>query len=472
MKISQIAPACLLIAAIMVSCGGCGDDPVEPVDPPRIAEFIAQPADIMPGDSTLLSYRVVGADSLKLYPGDIRLTPTSTGDRYVHPTIPTQYGLVGYNEGGKDSSAVLITMAGAVASIEQFDISAERILIGDSFTLTWRTARADSIVLSEDQSRILSSSADSGQTVRSPNASRTYSAVAYNDIGNDTVSLFTTVEAPFAVSAIFGTLFKGSMGGGIQEPNFRFQIQDASAQPLRLPWLYFSIVEGDGHLSADSALPDANAGIGNDYIFDGQLGHAVIRAIVPDVDTLDVRARASVLRLGAGGQGQYVRFEDTYADVLALNGQPESLDQDPYDRPILYANYESSLGLVVAILDLDDNDQADAAEPVFEIFVNTTFALTTLDGIGIGSSIQELRAAYGPPDSSFVDPTPPAVDGLWYASSLGALIYVSHVAPDSAIVEIHLWEPIQPGGALSDTRIKTSSKTTDQETAFRTYRLR
>ena len=29
-------------------------------NPPKIAEFTAQPADIMPGDSTLLSYRVVG----------------------------------------------------------------------------------------------------------------------------------------------------------------------------------------------------------------------------------------------------------------------------------------------------------------------------------------------------------------------------------------------------------------------------
>jgi len=123
MKIFQITSAGLLLAVITISCSGCGDDPVEPVDPPRIAEFTVLPVDIMPGDSTLLSYRVVGADSLKLYPDNIRLSPATTGELYVSPPIPTVYGLVGYNKSGKDSASVSVTMTGAVASIEIFDIT-------------------------------------------------------------------------------------------------------------------------------------------------------------------------------------------------------------------------------------------------------------------------------------------------------------------------------------------------------------
>jgi len=455
MKISQIVLVCLMLTAITISCGGCGDDPVEPADPPRIAEFTALPNDIMPGDSTLLSYRVIGADSLKLYPDNVRLSPTTTGELYVNPSIPTVYGLIGYNKSGKDSASVSITMSGAVASIAIFDVTPDRILIGDSLTLTWRTERADSVVISENQIRILNSTLDSGQVVRSPNSNTTYTAVAYNDIGNDTNTVWRGVEVPFAVDAVFGTLFKGTMGSGIQDPPFRFRVLDASSQALRLPWLFFSILEGDGYLIADSAQPDANGAIWNDYIFDGQLGHAVIRAMVPDIDTLDVRVRASVLRLGTGAQGQYIRFDDTYADVLALNGQPDRIDVDTsYYRN--FAVYENSLGVVIPVEDLNGNEQIDPDEPILEVYVNTIFTPRTPENIGIGTSIQDLRGAYGPPDSVFVDPIPPSAEVLKYVS-LGALFYCVHVPPDSAIIEIHLWEPIPAGTAPAEVQFKTSS---------------
>jgi len=300
---------------------------------------------------------------------------------------------------------------------------------------------------------------DSGQVTRSPDLDVEYAAVAYNDFGNDTVTVSARVEVPYAVETVYGGHFKGTMGSGIQEPDFRFRVVDEAGLPLRKPWLYFSIIEGDGTLSADSVLPDASGAIWNDYQFDGQLGHGVVRALVRDVDTLDVKVRASVLRLGAGGQGQYITFDDTYADVVALNGQPESIDPDP--RPsyeLNYANYESSLGVVLVVWDENDDDTIQDSELVIEVILNTVFSIQSLESIGIGSSIQDLRAAYGQPDSTFYHPGPPSAEGLKYVS-LGALFYASHVAPDSTIEEIHLWEPVAAGSSVSKIGRKLSDRT-------------
>jgi len=462
LRFLQILTTAILLIAVILSCSGCGDDPVEPVNPPRITEFTAQPTDIMPGDSTLLSYRVVGADSLKLYPDNIRLSPATTGEQWVSPPLPTLYGLVGYNKDGRDSASLNITMSGAVASIEIFDISSERILIDDSLILSWYTERADSIVISENQSRILGSILDSGQVTRSPDSDAEYAAVAYNDIGNDTVTVSARVEVPFAVEAAFGGHFKGAMGNGIQEPDFRFRIVDEAGLPLRKPWLHFSIIEGDGTLSADSVLPDAYGAIWNDYQFDGQLGHGVVRALVRDVDTLDVKVRASVLRLGAGGQGQYITFDDTYADVLALNGSPDLTEPDPYAWRN-YALYENDLGVVVAITDVNQNELIEDNEPIDKVIVNTVFSHTTLEGIGIGSTIHEVRAVYDPiydsADSHFPNTTPPATEAFVY-ESLGAIFWaLASAGADSAIVEIHLWEPVVAGSSVSKIGRKLSDRT-------------
>lgn len=425
-----------------LACDGCGDDPVKPVEPPRITGFSAAPADIMPGDSSLISYAVTGADSVKLFPDGLRLSPPSSGQHWVKPPVPTSYGLVGYNKGGKDSASLTITMSGAVPSIELFDLAEDTILIGDSTMLSWRSVRADSIVINNGLGRM--PDADSGQTRVVPASTTTYRAIAYNLIGTDTAAVTARVEIPYAVNATYGLHYKGVMGGGIQDPDFWFRVVDQDGAALRKPWLYFSIVEGDGTLSADSALPDANGAILSDYIFDGQLGYGVVRALVPDIDTLDVKVRASVLRFGTDGQGQYVKLYDTYADVYALNGAPVRIDPDP--RPeyeVNYAVYESTLGLVLVVFDLNNDNVVQDSEPVVSIIVNTVFAPVSPEGVGVGSSIHAVRAAYGTPDNFFYDPSDPPAWGMQY-DSLGALLYASTTPPDSAIMEIHLWDPNPP----------------------------
>ncbi len=432
-----------VIALVGFCCWGCGDDPVEPTAPPRITLFSAQPPDIMPGDSSRLSYQVSGADSVRLFPDAIRLSPATSGEHYVKPPVPTTYGLVAYNEGGKDSASLTITMLGAMPSIELFDVQPDTILIGDSLDLIWKTVRADSIVI--DNSIGKPAEADSGAVRLYPSATTTYTAVARNSIGADTASVTARVEVPFAVEAVHGWHYQGEMGGGIVMPEFRFRVLDADAHTLRMPLVHFSIVEGDGSLAIDSARPDAGGVILNDYIFDGQLGYGLVRALVKDIDTTEVKVRASVIRLGADGQGQYIRFQDTYADVTALNGQPASHDVDQYVWRN-YANYENALGVVVAITDVNQNEQIEENEPVDKVIVNTVFSPTTLEGIGIGSTIHEARDMYGSADYHFIDTVSPRSEAFVY-ESLGAIFYAlaSPTDADSAVIEIHLWEPVATG---------------------------
>ena len=437
----------LLITALALFWSSCGDDPVKPTDPPRITQFTATPSDIMLGDSSLIAYAVTGPDSTKLFPGGTKLSPAASGSHWVKPSTPTDYGLVAYNKGGKDSASLTITMSGAVPLIESFVLNEDTILIGDSTVLSWRALRADSIVINNGLGRM--SDPDSGQITAHPTTTTLYRAIAYNQIGTDTATASARVEIPYAVNAVYGTHFKGVMGAGIVEPEFRFRVLDQAGVALRRPWLHFSVVEGDGTLLADSLQPDANGAIINNYTFDGQLGYGLIRAMVPDVDTLDVKVRASVIRFGVDGQGQYVRLYDTYADVLALNGTPASIDPDPRpEQTINYVDYEGNLGVVLVVYDTNNDNIVQGNEQVVSVILASQFVGdASPEGISPGSSIHAVRSAYGTPDVFFYDPgdppTNPPAWGMQY-DALGALFYASTTPPDSSIIEIHLWDPSPP----------------------------
>jgi hypothetical protein len=265
------------------------------------------------------------------------------------------------------------------------------------------------------------------------------------------------VEIPYAVNAVYGNHFKGVMGTGIVEPEFRFRVLDQAGNALRTTRLYFSVVEGDGALLADSLLPDANGAILNNYTFDGQLGYGLVRATVPGVDTLDVKVRASVIRFGADGQGQYVRLSDVYSDVVALNGLPDSVRPDPFVWRN-YAIYEDNLSVVLAITDLNQSETAEPDEPISKIILNNAFAARSPEGIGIGSPIADVRSAYDTADYHFYDPVYPPAEGFVY-NTLGAIFYASTTDVDSAIIEIHLSTPSPPGAAsLNRSTIKARNE--------------
>jgi hypothetical protein len=436
------------VVACLTSASGCGDDPVKPVDPPRITRFTAAPEDITPGDSSLLTYSVTGADSVKLLPDGIKLTPVTSGTHWAKPATPTLYSLLGYNKSGKDSTAVYVTMNGAIPVIEEFGLSEDTILTGDSTALLWRTIRADSIVINNGATHI--ADADSGGVIIKPTVSATLRAIAYNEIGADTATATVRVEIPYQVSSINGLYYKGTFGGGIILPGLTLQILDQASKPLIRPWLKFSVVEGDGTLSADSVLPGSGGIIFNDYEFDGQLGYGLVRAFVPGIDTIELKVRTSVIRFGADGQGQYVKLYDNYTDIVGLNGQPASVDHPEIDKPLYYINYESALGVVPIVLDVDEDGSLENEDPIVEIILNTVYTGTTLEGISVGSSIGAIRSAYGTPDVLIPDPADPTHALEMIYNTMGALFYLSKVTADSSTFEIHLWDPTtkSPGSTV------------------------
>ena len=88
----QLTTALSLLALVLVTA--CAIDPVVPHPPPKISEFSADPPDITPGDSSLITYRVAYADSVKFFPGGSIVTPAGEGSFYVFPPAPTDYSLV------------------------------------------------------------------------------------------------------------------------------------------------------------------------------------------------------------------------------------------------------------------------------------------------------------------------------------------------------------------------------------------
>ena len=69
-----------------------------PVDPPVISSFGASPHAIAAGRSTTLNWNVANADSLKLMPGNIDVTGSSS--RVITPVAGATYTLVAANAGG------------------------------------------------------------------------------------------------------------------------------------------------------------------------------------------------------------------------------------------------------------------------------------------------------------------------------------------------------------------------------------
>jgi hypothetical protein len=83
--------------------------------------------------------------------------------------------------------------------------------------------------------------------------------------------------------------------------------------------------------------------------------------------------------------------------------------------------------------------------------LNTVFPETTLAGIGIGSTIQEVRDAYDTANSHFFSPGDPPAEAFVY-DSLGALFYASTAEADSSIIEIHIWDPTAGSGSPAVSR--------------------
>jgi hypothetical protein len=435
-----------VFATCLAGCGG-SDGPTKPpaVAKPDITSFTGLPSDIAPGDSVLFSYVVTGADSLKLYPTGQKLTVTTTGSVYVKPDAVTLYTLRAYNKSGQDSASAIVSMSSVVPSITQLVADEDTIVVNDSTQVTWVAVRADSVKLN-DGARIMPGTG--GTIWYHPSTNGNLTLIAYNEYGSDTAISFVRIEVPFRIHTVEDRIhYFGQMGSDLQSPEMHFEVENLQAASLYKVWMKFSLIEGDGTLLADSLQAGAGGYALLKYDFDGALGYARIRAMVPGIDTSEVLVRANVIAPGVNFQGQYVKNGDNFAAVKALNGQPLADTPDP-TYWLNYVDYESQLGVVIIIADLDTSSTSQDSEPVYGVILNTIYTGTAASGWGIGSSILDLLAEYGTV-TPVLDPSPPAAYSyVWPAYGLTAYTTTEATESDRTVFEVHLVEAQPPTATL------------------------
>ncbi len=248
-----------------------------------------------------------------------------------------------------------------------------------------------------------------------------------------------------SIVAVNGLYYKGTMGDSTFNQPLEFTVTDDKGNHLPNQQILLSLVEGDGTLGSSSITTDSTGMATFSYTFSGSLGHAIVRLTVPDVDTVDVFLRADVLIPGEHGQGQYVLFDDDYSKVLTFNNTPVRIDTIVGDHPIIYVNYESSLGVVVMLYDQDLDKTVYDTSSVYGVIVNTKYNGHTLDSVpvGIGTPLQTIRANFGTPDTLYYDPPRPEI--IIRYDSLQTTFYGHWEAGygDTFIEEIHIYEQFQ-----------------------------
>ena len=164
-------------------------------DLPEVLEFIAMPAQIREGDSSLLSWRTRGVIEVFIsnIPGDPSLSPNGTVT--VRPIETTTYDFVARNERGDEASAqVTVEVLPPLPVIVSFVANPPEIRVGgepSTSTLTWVTQNATSVSITN-----LPPLAVNGSIVVMPGQTTTYTLTATNGAGEIVSAEVTLLVRP------------------------------------------------------------------------------------------------------------------------------------------------------------------------------------------------------------------------------------------------------------------------------------
>jgi len=117
---------------------------------PKINEFNVSEKNVSIGDTVILTWDVEDATSIKilgLEKEEEDKLPLS-GSLEAWPMATTTYVLIATGEGGTSSSSVTVNVdkVGDV-SIDSFNVSAEKVLLGDTVNLSWKTSNASMVTI-------------------------------------------------------------------------------------------------------------------------------------------------------------------------------------------------------------------------------------------------------------------------------------------------------------------------------------
>ncbi|WP_167527627.1 NHL domain-containing protein [Desulfosarcina alkanivorans] len=158
-------------------------------DPPGIVDFSATPETITTGAASTLTWSSVMADVCIIEPA-IGVVDAN-GSLTVSPESTTTYTLTANGSGGSASSEVTLTVKPPAPTIDLSALPAE-ILKGESATLVWRSANADSCAIEPGIGGVDTQ----GSIDVNPSETTTYTITASGDGGTNTDGATVTVYQP------------------------------------------------------------------------------------------------------------------------------------------------------------------------------------------------------------------------------------------------------------------------------------
>ncbi len=169
-----------------------GGDPAPPPPPPApTATLGADPASILTGASSTLSWSSTGADSCS---APWTASTAASGSQIVTPGAPMAYDIICTGAGGTVSASVTVTVSTTPppppAPTATLGTDPASIFTGESSTLSWSSADADACSASWT-----ASTAASGSQIVTPGATMTYDITCTGAGGSVSASVTVTVSA-------------------------------------------------------------------------------------------------------------------------------------------------------------------------------------------------------------------------------------------------------------------------------------
>jgi len=191
----KLIPLLLLLVVFSVGCDLTGLTVTTSSQAPVISSFDADSSTIAAGESSTLSWSVVGATMVSIDQGigNVALS----GRRAVMPSATTVYTLTATNVAGVSTTATAqVIVSGAPSPsvalpvVNSFTASPSSITVGSLATLSWNVSNATSVAIDPG----VGTFASSGTTIVSPLATTVYTLMATNAAGSTTEMTQITVS--------------------------------------------------------------------------------------------------------------------------------------------------------------------------------------------------------------------------------------------------------------------------------------